>query len=305
MFRSFFSVGPSKSQELQSAPQRTPHVTPNTNGFESESSEPSQHPSEPAESDGNATDNGIFRGYLSDQSNAEPDVDDGWSDCEGKSTHLSSTADRLPPPGPSALTHSAQNPPHRKRQKLDIPARKLRKLKYGKHRQQAEKGLCNIEKLITSKRTAFDAGEGGLQAYRAWAIQSCLHMVVNNGWMLMEASERATESQGFAPVWGGRMVRQWVAQWLESRELPSSQRGCHKKVFSLLDDPDICTELRSYLRTNKWSMNLQKLADFTKNKLLPDEARKYLQHVVSTEMPAGLKKYMELKLLVTNNHVTV
>ena len=181
-------------------------------------------------------------------------------------------------------------------QKLDIPACELRKLKYGKRRQQAEKGLCNIEKLITSKRTAFDAGEGGLQAYRARAIQSCLHMVVNNGRMLMEASERAAESQGFAPVWGGRMVRQWVAQWLESRELPSSRRGCHKKVFSLLDDPDICTELQSYLQTNKWSMNPQKLADFTKNKLLPDEARKYLQHVVSTEMPAGLKKYMELKL---------
>jgi hypothetical protein len=40
----------------------------------------------------------------------------------------------------------------------------------------------------------------------------------------------------------------------------------------------------------------QKLADFTKNKLLPDELKKYLHHTVSMEMPAGLKKYMELKL---------
>ena len=112
----------------------------------------------------------------------------------------------------------------------------------------------------------------------------------------MEASEHAAESQGFASAWGGQMVRQWVARWLKSCELPSSQRGCHQKVVSLLDDPDICTELRSYLRTNKWSMNPQKLADFTKNKLLPDESKKYLHHVVSREMPAGLKKYMELKL---------
>jgi hypothetical protein len=41
------------------------------------------------------------------------------------------------------------------------------------------------------------------------------------------------------------------------------------KVASLLDDPNICAELRSYLRTNKWAMNPQKLAEFTNAKLLP------------------------------------
>jgi len=44
-------------------------------------------------------------------------------------------------------------------------------------------------------------------------------------------------------------------------------------------------------------MNLQKLSDLTKNKLLPDESKKYLHHIISKEMPAGLKKYMELELL--------
>ena len=43
-------------------------------------------------------------------------------------------------------------------------------------------------------------------------------------------------------------------------------------------------------------MNPQKLADFTKNKLLPDESKKYLHHLISREMPASLKKYMELTL---------
>ena len=85
-----------------------------------------------------------------------------------------------------------------------------------------ELGLCDIEKLITSNRTAIDTGVNGLQAYQARAIQSCLHMVVNNGQMLMEALEHAAESQGFALVWGGWMVQQWVAQWLTSCELPSS-----------------------------------------------------------------------------------
>jgi hypothetical protein len=242
-------------------------------------------PSQWIESDGNATDDGIFCGYLSDQSNAKWDGDDGWSDCKGQLTDPSGTAGSLSQPSPLL---DIQNPPLPKQRKLDISAQESRKRKYDEHRQQAEMGLRDIEKLIMSKCTAFNTGGNGLQAYRAQAIRSCLCMVVNNGRMLMEASERAAESQGFAPAWGGWMVRQWVAQWLKSRELPSSQRGCHKKVASLLDDPGICTELRSYLQTNKWSMNPQKLTDFTKNKLLPDESKRYLHHVVSREMPAGV-----------------
>jgi hypothetical protein len=43
-------------------------------------------------------------------------------------------------------------------------------------------------------------------------------------------------------------------------------------------------------------MDPQKLSDFTKNKLLSDEAKKYLHHIIKTEMPTGLKKYLELEL---------
>jgi len=41
---------------------------------------------------------------------------------------------------------------------------------------------------------------------RARSIQNCLHMVVNNERRLIDAFERAAESQGFAVKWGGRMV---------------------------------------------------------------------------------------------------
>lgn len=67
-------------------------------------------------------------------------------------------------------------------------------------------------------------------------------------------------------------------------------------MYPLLDDPEVCTELHSFLRSNKWSMNPAKLAEFTKEKLLPDEARKYLKQVVLVEMPQGLKKYLEVEL---------
>jgi hypothetical protein len=43
-------------------------------------------------------------------------------------------------------------------------------------------------------------------------------------------------------------------------------------------------------------MNPQKLSNFMKNKLLPDESKKYLHHIVKVEMPTGLKKYLELEL---------
>ena len=91
-------------------------------------------------------------------------------------------------------------------------------------------------------------------------------------------------------------MQSWVCDWLEHCELPKSKQGWLVKVASLLEDPDICAELRSYLRTNKWAMNPQKLAEFTKAELLPAETKKYLHRVVEKEMPRGLKKYMELEL---------
>ena len=110
------------------------------------------------------------------------------------------------------------------------------------------------------------------------------------------ASEIAAEGLGFVKGWGSRQVRRWVRVWLNDRDLPESNRGCHVKVKSLFEDPAIRAELRTYVRSNKWSMNPQKLQDFTNHKLLPDEAKKYCTHIVDKEMPLGLKKYMELEL---------
>ncbi|KAH9068308.1 hypothetical protein EDB83DRAFT_2518668 [Lactarius deliciosus] len=188
-------------------------------------------------------------------------------------------------------------PPKPKWHKLDTPAHTAREQAKQAHSQELKDALLDIEKLLTSKKTQFIAGVNGLQSKRTRSIQTCLHMVVNNKRHLINASERAAESQGFAVKWGGQMVRQWVKIWIKSRELPKSKRGSHKKVFLLLDDPEVQTELRSYIRTNKWSMNPRKLSDLTKNKLIPDEAKKYLRNVVETEMPTGLKNYLELELL--------
>ena len=136
----------------------------------------------------------------------------------------------------------------------------------------------------------YQAGDKGLQSYRARTIQSHLRMVVKNGRRSVEASEIAAESHGFARDWGGRQVREWVQDWIKHRELPESNRGRHVKVFTLLSDPAVCAELRSYVRLNKWALNLAKLAAFTRDELIPAEAEKYARQIVDKEMPAGLKK---------------
>ncbi|KIL55377.1 hypothetical protein M378DRAFT_90974 [Amanita muscaria Koide BX008] len=186
--------------------------------------------------------------------------------------------------------------PPLKRRRLDIPAR----VKIRKAREERQKKLVlalqDIEKLIKSKQDIFEAGQNGLQAYRARAIQSYLRMVVHNKRDGMTASQIAAESQGFAVNWGSRMVRKWVRHWVEKRVLPISKRGSHTKSFSLISDPTIRAELRSFVRSNKWAMDPAKLAEFSKQKMVPEAAKKYLEKIINEEMPRGLKQYMEVEL---------
>src|SRR6266516_1602218 len=124
----------------------------------------------------------VFRGYLSDLEDDGVE-DDGWSDNDEEIATSSSHQQILP-------HFHVHQPPQPKRCKLDVPARASRKRAKEERQMQPRNGLNEIEKLIKSKQAIFDAGCNGLQASRARAIQSCLHMVVNNGRKLIPASER-------------------------------------------------------------------------------------------------------------------
>ncbi|KAN0133340.1 hypothetical protein V8E53_008780 [Lactarius tabidus] len=235
--------------------------------------------------------NEICQGYFLDVLLEGKDIN--WADDEGDSLDLDVASEPINHP---SSTQNIVAPPQSKLCKLDIPAHTMQAQAKQACLHELNNALLDIQKLISLKKTQFAAGANGLQLKCAHSIENCLHMVVNNKQHLINSSEHATECQGFAAKWGGWMVRQWVQIWIKSRELPKSEAGCHKKVFSLLDDPEVQTELCSYIQTNKWSTNPQKLSDFTKNKLLPDEAKKYLHNIVETEMPTGLKRYLELEL---------
>ena len=87
------------------------------------------------------------------------------------------------------------------------------------------------------------AGTQGLQVHRTHAIASHLKMVVRNGRKWKEASEHSAEMYGFAAKWGGRQLHRWSRGWVKIQELPKSLKGRHIKVYSLLSDPVVTSEL--------------------------------------------------------------
>ena len=186
--------------------------------------------------------------------------------------------------------------PAPKRQRQEIPIRVQRngrknELEYARHTAMTELG-----KWLNSSQHHFEGGKNGLQACRARTIHSYLYMLIQNNHQKIEASERAAEAQGFAAQWGGRQVRSWAETWITYRRLPKSWRGKHIKLFSLLEDPDISAELRSYVRSNKWAIDPAKLADFSARKMVTKAAEVYGTDVTNKEIPAGLKGYLELEL---------
>ncbi|KAF8168736.1 hypothetical protein BJ912DRAFT_913240 [Pholiota molesta] len=265
------------------APKRQPSGSRSTSAASTPAGSRSASQSRRSQSVQPADNAPIFTGYPSDLSSVTVPESGDEADTEGDV--------------PDQELFPVTQPPALKRRRLEIPSHVARAEAKMKKEVELKAAKVAIEKLLasTDPRT-FDAGHNGLQAYRAQAIQSYFWMVVDNGKDPVDASEQAAESQGFARKWGGRLVRRWVRAWIDKRELPVSARGNHVKSHSLLEDPAIRAELRSYLRSNKWAMDPAKLAEYSKVKMIPAAAEQYLKHAIDEEMPRGLKKYIELEL---------
>ncbi|KAH7902939.1 hypothetical protein BJ138DRAFT_1120921 [Hygrophoropsis aurantiaca] len=231
----------------------------------------------------------VFTGYLSDQSDDDIETDSD-RDTDNAATHTNNTGLKS-----NESTRLPAVPPL-KRHKLDIPYRMQRKLAHEQRTMEMKNALTAMEKLRLSKKTHFINGPNGLQAKQACAIESYLCLIIKNGRTSIDASKRAAESHGFAADWGSRQLRSWTRAWISERKLPTSWAGRHAKVYSLLNDPAIAGELRTYVRSSKWAINPDKLTEFSKNKLIPAEAEEYLRGVVDNKIPQGLKRYMELEL---------
>jgi hypothetical protein len=241
-----------------------------------------------------ASESFTFTGYLSDASeDGLGDVDDTWGDTDSETAFQSPRVE-----AGASRTQSERLPavPPLKRRKFDVALRLQGERAREARSKELREGLAAINKLVKSQKTEFVGGPHGLQARRGRTIQTHLELIAKNGRFTIDASERAAEAHGFAAGWGGRQVRSWSRVWLATRTLPQSFRGCHPKVYSLLKDPMIAGELRTYVRSHKWAMDPAKLIKFTKSELIPHEAEKYAKHIIDKEMPHGLKQYLELEL---------
>ena len=185
--------------------------------------------------------------------------------------------------------------PRLKRHRLEVPARTRAQGRKNELFFARTDALKKIEKMLNASQSPFHGGHNGQQARRARAIHGYLHMLARNDRRRVDASERAAEAQGFAAKWGGRKVRAWAEAWINQGELPSSRRGRHIKIFTLLEDPEIRAELRSYVRSNKWAIDPAKLAEFTAQKMVPTVAKEYGTHLMTNAIPKGLKQYLELE----------
>ena len=123
-------------------------------------------------------------------------------------------------------------------------------------------------------------------------------MMVKSNQRIMAASRAAAAANLFASEWGSRLIRRWVKDWVNQRELPVSRRGQHSKISSILTDPTARAAIRDYLRSKKWTVrNPAKLQQLFKNELSPNDAAMYTHELVNHNIPLGLKHYIETTLL--------
>ena len=134
--------------------------------------------------------------------------------------------------------------------------------------------------------------ESALQFRRATSLVVFYNLMIYSSKSRIEASKLAAVAQGKAQCHGGRSIRKWARVFEETKELPSSQRGAHGKVFSLLSLPEVAHAMRAYLRSNKWSMTPVLLAQYSAGTMAPETAEKYAKEIANEEMPNGLSKYV-------------
>lgn len=134
--------------------------------------------------------------------------------------------------------------------------------------------------------------ESALQSRRATSLVVFYNLMVHDNKSRIEASGLAAVALGKARSHGGRSIRKWARVFEETQELPSSQRGAHRKVFSLLSLPEVAHAMRAYLRSNKWSMTPALLAQYSAGTMAPATAKVYARQIAEQEMPNGLSKYV-------------
>lgn len=174
-----------------------------------------------------------------------------------------------------------------------LPTQKeIRDKKEAEDRQKSVEGSVRLWKHI-------EKGKGNsrqiLQYKRVHALQAYLSLY-GKGKTKKTAAECAAVLNKFSTRHAPRQMAKWAKAYLKDGTLPTSQRGKFTKVYSLLNEPSVKDELTAFVRSNKWSMNPQKLIEVT-HKTAADEAEKeWVKNHVQHALPTGLLRYLDIEL---------
>ncbi len=161
-----------------------------------------------------------------------------------------------------------------------------------------------VDRRHQRRRTQSDADnnrllfwEGKLQERRVLALIE-FYRLLGSGLGRGEASSIIAKVKGWGKYHGPRRLRMAARDYEINQELPSSGRGQHNKVYSLLDDPDVCQSMREFVRQHKSRIDPGKLRTFAKESMIPAAMEKEARD----GLPRDLNRYVCLTLLPRINY---
>ena len=106
----------------------------------------------------------------------------------------------------------------------------------------------------------------------------------------MEASKTVAVSIGKGE-YQARLIRTWTKNFVEYRSIPTSMRGKHQKIKSLLDDEDVCQMITEYLWSVGCDVTVNKFKEYVEQELFPSVGIENKKKISNTTAREWLKHF--------------
>ena len=110
------------------------------------------------------------------------------------------------------------------------------------------------------------------------------------GHRCMEASQTIAVSIGKGK-YQARLIRAWTQNFVIYRSIPTSMRGKHQKIKSLLGDEDIYQMITEYLRSVGCNVTVDKFKEYIEQEVFPSVGIEIKKSISNTTVRAWLKYF--------------
>jgi hypothetical protein len=142
-----------------------------------------------------------------------------------------------------------------KRETQELDNENLNNKKYIYQINQIENKLNNERNLLPGHKL------------RLKAVQHYLQLL-NKGHAKLEASQVVADLLNRGK-WFSRCIRSWSKAFILYNDVPKNNHGLHLKGSSIIEDEDIQLKIASYLRQNKFNININDFCDYVAKEILP------------------------------------